>query len=132
MYHPKMNEFNRRLKALFDEVDDWLEDTYDSTFRISPNRPERGTTSNKAQDGLFNIGPQFTAGYGSEYGRGYVVDLQISTIDQISAEKRAEIESAVQELLSGLLRTHFPERELRVERDVRGLKIVGNFNLGEI
>jgi hypothetical protein len=132
MYHPKMNEFNRRLKVLFDEVDDWLEDRYDSRFRISPNRPERGTTSNKSQDGLFNVGPQFTAGYGSEHGRGYAVYIHISTVDTVTPELREEIEESVRSLIDRLLKSHFPERELKVERDIRGLKIVGNFNLGKM
>ncbi len=132
MYHPKMQQFNKRLKVLFDEVDDWLEDNYGSQFRIHPNRPERGTTSNKSQDGVFNIGPQFTAGYGSQYGRGYVVDLKIATSDSVSSAKREEIEQSVQDLINRLIKTHFPERDIKVERDIRGLKIVGNFNLGEM
>lgn len=130
MYHPKMNEFNKRMKVMFDEVDDYLEDTYGEKLRIHPNRPERGTTSNKAHDGVFNVGPQFTPGYGSEYGRGYVVDLQISTISKLDDQQRRRIEDDLQKILNEKIPAHFPERELEVKRDLRGLKIVGNFNLG--
>ncbi len=132
MYHPKMQQFDRRLKVLFDEVDDWLEDSYGGNFKIHPNRPERGHTSNKSQDGLFNIGPQFTPGYGSQYGRGYVIDLKIATVDSISGEQRAAIEDRLQSFINEKLKTHFPERELELRRDLRGLKIVGNFNLGKM
>lgn len=127
-----MNEFSHRLKMLFDEVDDWLEDNYGPEFRIGPNRPERGSTSNKSQDGVFNVGPQFTSGYGSNFGRGYVISLQISSVDGVSTEKREEIERELKKRVNKLLKTHFPERDLRVEEDKRGLKIVGNFNLGQL
>ena len=70
MYHPKMMEWDKKLKAIFDRIDDKLEDRYGELFPLHPTRAERGTTSNKESDGLFNVGASFTAGYGSKLGRG--------------------------------------------------------------
>ena len=130
--HPKIKEFQRRLKILFDEVDDYLEEKYDGVLSLHPNRPSRGSTSSKDQDGLFNVGAQFSAGYSSNYGRGYVIDLKIATLDTVREELRREITEDIIILINNKLKAHFPERELEVMRDRRGLKIVGNLSLGEL
>jgi hypothetical protein len=73
MWHPKMTEFDERMKKLFDEVDACIENLYGGRYSLHPMRPERGETSNPEADGLFNIGAVFTPGYGSEHGRGYLI-----------------------------------------------------------
>ncbi len=80
-------EWDRRLKRLFDEVDDYLEDKYGDLFPLHPNRMKRGNTSNKEMDGLFNIGASFSPGYGTELGRGYVVDLHLSTLTRVDFDR---------------------------------------------
>ena len=77
MRHPRLIEWEKKLKRTLDIVDDYLEDKYGQLYELHPSRAYRGTTSNKAHDGLFNIGASFTAGYGSKYGRGYVVDIDM-------------------------------------------------------
>jgi hypothetical protein len=132
MWHPKTVEFDERLKKLFDEVDDYIEDLYGGRYALHPVRPNRGETSNPEADGLFNIGANFTPGYGSELGRGYVIDVSMSTLEKIDEDVRREIYEAAAEKVKELLPLHFPERELLVRRDKNHFKIQGDFSLGVI
>ena len=132
MYHPKMNEFDDRMKAMFDEVDHYIEDLYGDKYALHPVRPARGETSNPEMDGLFNIGAVFTPGYGSEFGRGYIIDVSMSTLENVDDEVRREIYEVAAEKVKELLPVHFPERELTVRRDKNHFKIQGDFKLGQI
>lgn len=132
MYHPRMNEFDARMKKLFDEVDHYIEDLYGDKYPLHPVRPARGETANPEADGLFNIGANFTPGFGSELGRGYIIDVSISTLDRVCDEVRQEIYEAAVNKVRELLPVHFPERELTVNRDKNHFKIQGDFNLGKI
>ena len=130
MAHPKVKQFEHRLKILFDEIDDYLEDKYGGILSLHPNRPPRGSTASKDQDGLFNIGSQFSAGYHSIHGRGYVVDLKIATLEHVSDDLREQITDEITLIINEKLKAHFPERTLEVRHDLKGLKIVGNLRLG--
>ena len=127
-----MIEFDDRMKKLFDEVDAHIEDLYGDRYALHPVRPARGETSNPEADGLFNIGANFTPGYGSELGRGYLIDVAMSTLEKVDEAVRREIYEAAAEKVRELLPLHFPERELTVQRDRNHFKIQGNFRLGEI
>lgn len=130
MRHPKQIEWEHQLKKLFDEIDDVLEERYGKKYRLHPNRPEQYSTANKEMDGLFNVGADFTAGYGSKYGRGYAVNIHMSTQEHVSTQERESICCEVELLLKNKLSTTFPIRNLDVVRDGVQLKIVGNFSLG--
>ena len=130
MWHPKMTEFDDRLKKLFDEVDDYIEDQYGHSYSLHPMRPKRGETSNPEADGLFNIGAVFTPGFGSELGRGYLIDISMSTLEKVDDEIRMEIYKATAKKVRELLPVYFPERELKVRRDRNHFKIQGDFSLG--
>jgi len=132
MWHPKMEEFDNRMKKLFDEVDDFIEDKYGSCYSLHPVRPARGETTNPEADGLFNIGAIFTPGYGSELGRGYLIDVSMSTPDKVDEDVRRKIYEAAADRVKELLPIHFPERKLTVRRDKNHFKIQGDFSLGEI
>lgn len=132
MKHPKLIEWESRMKSIFDDIDDLLEDKYGATFRLHPNRPRRGGTSNKESDGLFNIGADFSLGYGSRLGRGYVVQIEMSTLEHIPRKIRRQIENDVECLVRERLPRVFPGRNLTLERDGNLLKIVGDFNLGSV
>jgi hypothetical protein len=132
MWHPKMIEFDDRMKKLFDEVDEFIEDRYGGMYALHPCRPERGETSNPEADGLFNIGANFTPGHRSELGRGYLIDVTISTLEKVDDNARREIYNAAADKVKELLPIHFPERELAVHRDGNHFKIQGDFGLGEI
>jgi len=127
-----MEEFDNRMKKLFDEVDDFIEDQYGGSYSLHPTRPARGVTANPEADGLFNIGANFTPGYGSELGRGYLIDVSISTPDKVDEDIRREIYEAAANKVRELLPIHFPERMLTVRRDKNHFKIQGDFSLGEI
>ena len=132
MKHPRLAEFEKRLKQLFDAIDDHLEEKYGSRYKLHPARPSRGATGNKAQDGLFNVGATFTPGFGSRHGRGYVVQIDMVTLDNVSSDVREEIEQEVADLVNEKLPYYFPERELTVSRDRNVYKIHGDLRLGTV
>ena len=127
-----MIEFDDRMKKLFDEVDEFIEDRYGGMYALHPCRPERGETSNPEADGLFNIGANFTPGYRSELGRGYLINVSMATLEKVDDDARREIYNAAADKIKELLPVHFPERELAVRRDGNHFKIQGDFGLGEI
>jgi len=132
MYHPKMAEFDARLKKLFDEVDDYIEDLYGDSYVLHPVRPTRGETFNPEADGLFNIGAVFTPGYQSELGRGYLIDVSMSTLEKVDDNVRLAIYEVTADKVEELLPRYFPERKLTVRRDKNHFKIMGDFSLGSI
>lgn len=130
MRHPKLREWDRKLKSVCDRIDSWLEDEYGDMYRLRPNRPERGETFNPEMDGLFNIQAVFTPGYGSEKGRGYIIEIEISTFDFISQETRQEIDKKVLLLIKKDLMVEFPGRRLEIGMDGNMIKIWGDLSLG--
>ncbi|MDX9957393.1 MAG: hypothetical protein AB7T74_13490 [Clostridia bacterium] len=132
MDHPKTVEWDARMKSMFDRIDAILEDRYHNHWRLRRNRPGRGETTNPEADGLFNVGAIFTPGYGSEIGRGYLVDITLATDAQVPQEQREEIEALVLDLLKGFIPEYFPERRLEVSRDGSMYKIHGDLSLGSV
>ena len=132
MWHPKTVEFDERMKKLFDEVDGYIEDLYGDKYHLHPVRLARGETANPEMDGLFNIGAVFTPGFGSQLGRGYLIDMSISTLEKVGENERNEIYEAAARKVRELLPIHFPERELTIELDRNRYKILGDFSLGSI
>ena len=130
MRHPLLVEWENKMKQLFDEVDDFLEEKYGHEYPLHPNRAERGKTSNKEHDGLFNVGASFSPGFGSAYGRGYVIDVNMVTLDNIPPAKKEEILSEVVSQVETKLSRYFPERNLSVNKDGKVFKIHGDFQLG--
>ncbi|MCL1818998.1 MAG: hypothetical protein FWG35_08695 [Spirochaetaceae bacterium] len=132
MWHPKTIEFTERLEKLFDEVDNYIEDVYGDRYSLHPARPARGATANPQADGLFTIGADFTAGYGSELGRGYLIDVTVATLEEVDESARDEIYRAAVRKIEELLPLRFPERELTVRQDGNHFKIQGDFGLGDL
>ncbi len=130
MRHPRLVEFEARLKGLFDEVDDRLEEDYGGLFPLHPARAPHGATSNKEQSGLFNVGAAFTPGFGSRLGKGYVVDVTMVTLTNVPDYVRDEVTEEAVGLISEGLPRHFPDRTLSVERDGNSFKITGDLSLG--
>jgi len=127
-----MIEFDNTMKKLFDEVDSYIEDIYGGRYDLHPLRPARGQTANPEADGLFNIGANFTPGFGSELGRGYLIDVSMSTLEKVDEGVRREIYEAAAKKVGELLPLYFPERELAVRQDRNHFKIQGDFSLGTI
>ena len=132
MKHPRLIEFEGTLKRLFDVINDSLEARYGHRFELHPARPPHGRTANRTHDGLFNIGASFTAGYGSHHGRGYVVQVDMVTLDRVPPEVREAIEQEVVDVLNEKLPYYFPHRHLTVSRDRNVYKIHGDLRLGEV
>jgi len=129
MRHHKIEEWESKLKRVFDRVDDHLEEKYGRKYPLHPARPTRGTTSSKAHDGLFNLGASFSAGYGSKRGPGYVVEVRMVTLPRVPQYIRNQIEEEAVERLREELPREFPDRELKIERDGQVYKIHGDLRL---
>ena len=132
MYHPKTREWDKKLKSACDRIDRWLEDEYGSCYRLRPNRAPRGATSNPEMDGLFNVQTVFTPGYGSEKGRGYLVEIELSTLETVDPGVMEEIRTVVIRMMEKELEREFPERKLAIGFDGNMIKIWGDLNLGSI
>ena len=132
MWHPKMIEFDNRMKNLFDDVDHYIEDLYGNKYDLHPMRPMRGETANPEADGLFNISANFTPGNRSLLGRGYLIDVSMATLEKVDEDSYNGICKTAAEKVKELLPVYFPERELTVEREGNHFKILGDFFLGSI
>ena len=129
MNNPKMKEWEHTLRKIFDRIDDHLEDKYGYLFPLHPSRPQRGSTSNKSSDGLFNVGAAFSAGFGSKFGRGWIVDVTMVTLSKVSEDIKEQIYSKVISELSRLLKEYYPDRDIKVEKDGNVFKIFGDLGL---
>lgn len=132
MAHPKQIALETSLRALCDALDIYLEDMFGSRYPLHPNRLPRGKAASVAYDGLFSTGTQFTMGYGSQRGRGYIVSIDIVTLARVAKKDRQEIEDAAAKHINYLLPLFFPDRDLSVVQDGTLYKIVGNFSLGAV
>ncbi|MBN2445059.1 MAG: hypothetical protein JXJ04_27130 [Spirochaetales bacterium] len=130
--HSETLEWEKKLKRLFDEIDDYLETTYGDRYPLHPSRAKRGTTSNKEHDGLFNVGATFSIGLGSEFGPGYVIEIRLVTLSHIPDDLREEIEEKVVEQINIKLPQFFPDKNLKVVRDGTLYKIYGDLSLGSV
>ncbi|MGD1820540.1 MAG: hypothetical protein ACPKOI_11785 [Pleomorphochaeta sp.] len=128
--HPKQIELESRLHKICMELDNYLEDEFGTMFPLHPKREKRGKTSSANYDGLFSTGVQFTTGYGSQFGRGYLLDIDIRTLSWVTKADKTKIEEAAIQKLKTLLEIHMPERKLEIKRDQNLIKIVGDFSLG--
>lgn len=132
MQHPSLAEWESRLTELLNELDDVLEDGYGHHYRLHPARPHRGRTASKAHDGLFDITANFTLGLGSEHGKGYVIDIRLSTLEKVPDEIIEQIEEKTIAHLKQRLRHYFPEKNLTVQKDGPVIKLHGDLSLGHV
>lgn len=130
--HPKQEELEMHMTELCKALDNHLEDLFGDTYKLHPNRMKRGSGANPSFDGLFSTSCAFTLGFGTKTGRGYVVNIDIRTLDRVSPEAKQEIQDRAFDFIAENLKTFFPERSLVVVRENNLLKIVGDFSLGEV
>ena len=127
----RLERWEDRLKKVFDEIDAEFEaQGACKKFRRHPRRPPAGTTSNREDDGLFDLGAAFTVGIGSTHGPGYVVQARIATLDRIPAAIQEKFEAEVARRLKEKLPNAFPGIALHVDRDGPVYKIHGDLSLG--
>ncbi|MDZ7371323.1 MAG: hypothetical protein ONB12_09150, partial [candidate division KSB1 bacterium] len=72
----------------------------------------------------------FTLGLGSEFGKGYVVDIKLRTLEPVPETIREEIEKEALRFLRRKIGKAFPGRKLSVTRDGTVIKIYGDLSLG--
>ena len=132
MRHPKFIKWEKNLKRIIDNLDDILEDKYGDRFQLHPARSPRGKTSSKAQDGLFDIVANYSLGIGSKHGKGYIVDIHMSTLKHIPFEIRQEIDEIILITLREKLPECFPGKNLNVAKEANVIKIYGDLNLGTV
>ncbi len=130
--HAKMREFDERLKALFDVVDQELELMWGDLHALHPNRPASGVTDDPSSDGLFEIAADFTPGYGSEYGRGYIIAFRVATLERVKQADFERLMSIAATLIERYLPEFFPDRRIDVVRDGARFKLIGDFSLGKM
>jgi hypothetical protein len=122
-------QWEQTLKGVFDAIDHELEAEYGGRYSLHPSRPQRGITANPEDDGLFNIGAAFSAGFGSKYGPGYVVEIRLSTLINVPDEVREEIKVKVFQRLEKRLPAAFPGKELHVSEENGVIRIHGDLSL---
>ena len=132
MSETRLERWEARLKQVFDEINDELEAAYGQRARRHPNRPPHGATSNREDDGLFDLGAAFTVGIGSEHGPGYVVQARIATLDAVPPDVQAKFEAEVVRRLEAKLPAAFPGVALHVDRDGPVYKIHDDLSLGTL
>ena len=130
--HPKQEELEEKMCELCKALDNHLEDIYGEHYIIHPNRLRRGKGSNPSFDGLFSTSLAFTLGYGSKYGRGYVVNVEIRTLDKVSQYEQASIRGTAFSFISQNLKKYLPDHDLQIVQDGNVMKIIGDFSLGEV
>lgn len=129
MRHNKAMRWESTLKSVFDALDAELEAEYGGRYPLHPSRPKRGATTNPEADGLFNVGAAFSAGFGSKYGPGYVVEIRLSTLKQVPEAVREEIKQKVFQGLEKRLPAAFPGKQLHVSEENGVIRIHGDLSL---
>lgn len=124
-------KWEETLKSVFDALDHELETEYGTRYILHPSRPMHGTTANPEADGLFNVGAAFSAGFGSKYGPGYVVEIRLSTLRNVPAEVRGEIKVKVFQGLKKRLPVAFPGKLLHVSEETGIIRIHGDLSLDD-
>lgn len=133
----KLERWEDRLKQVFDEIDAEFEEEiaagrYGPPPARHPARPPAGTTSNREDDGLFDLGAAFTVGIGSRHGPGYVVQARIATLERIPPAIQRKFEAEVARRLRDKLPNVFPDVKLHVDLDGHVYKIHGDLSLGTL
>lgn len=122
-------EWEKKLQTLCNEIDRCLEHEYADQFALHPARPPHGTTANPEMDGLFNVGASFSAGFGSKFGPGYVLEVRLSTLDAVPVALREEFLKRVENRLREGLPKIFPGKKLLLDREGHHLRIHGDLSL---
>ena len=132
MQHPSLTRWEDKLDEMIKKVDKYLEDKHGHKFKLHPARPRRGETGNPRSNGLFGVSANFSLGLGSEKGKGYIIDVNMVTLENVPIEEQEDIEQEAMEKINELLPTFFPDAELSASRDGNVIKIHGDISLGNV
>ena len=129
MRNPKVIKWEEPLYNLLRDVDAQLESEFGDIILKHPSRPAHGVRANPQNDGLFRVTANFTAGYGSEHGKGYTLEIDFVTLKQVTDGHKLTIENKALKLIQDGLDSRLPERKLTVKRDGICWKIVGDLSI---
>ncbi|BCR21540.1 hypothetical protein [Borrelia sp. HM] len=120
-------KFENELFNICLDVDYILENEFGSFYEIHPSRPSRGSASNGILDGLFRVTTSFTLGYGSKFGRGYLIIIEIITLNVVDEEFTNKVIKRGIKVFAEKLKEKFPEKNLSIVYDINVYKIIGDF-----
>ncbi|AHH03052.1 Hypothetical protein BHY_0101 [Borrelia nietonii YOR] len=123
----RFEEFENALFNICLDVDCVLENEFGSSYKVHPNRPSRGRTANGLLDGLFRVTTSFTLGYGSKFGRGYLIIIEIITLDIVDVEFSNRVIERGIKVFDEKLKEKFPGKKLSIVYDINVYKIIGDF-----
>ena len=103
-----------KLRKIFKEINDVLEEKYGSLFPLNPVRARHGTTSDPESDGLFDVGATYSTGLGSKFGEGYVIEVRWATLKPVPEEMQKEAGAIAEKILNNRLAEEFPGKNLEV------------------
>lgn len=133
LYGVNMDPRQEKLEesfVLFEKaIDNYLEDTFSDEITIHPMRMKRGKGANPIHDGVFSTTIIFSMGFGTKYGRGYIINISISTLDNVSSHLKERIEEATFDFASKHAEEYLPGRNVECVRDAGLIKLIGNFSL---
>ena len=124
-----LEDWEEKLDAVLAEADRALEARWGGRWPLHPARPEAGAAANPRYDGLFRVTAAFTAGFGSEKGPGYLLRVEVATLESVPVPDRETLEDEAASLVRDGLAREFPGRELHVARDGGVYKIFGDLSL---
>ncbi|WP_024654158.1 hypothetical protein [Borrelia persica] len=125
-----ISKFEKFENALFNiclYVDSVLEDEFGNAYEMHPSRPSRGKAANGILDGLFRVTTSFTLGYGSKFGKGYLIIIEIITLCAVDVEFSKKIVEKGIEVFREKLKEKFPQKNLCIVYDINVYKIIGDF-----
>ncbi|UPA17626.1 hypothetical protein R5397_03915 [Borrelia sp. MN22-0132] len=123
----RFEEFENALFKICLDVDCVLEDEFGNSYKVHPSRLSRGTAANGLLDGLFRVTTSFTLGYGSKFGRGYLVIIEIITLDIVDVEFSNRVIERGIEVFGEKLKERFSGKKLSIVHDMNVYKIIGDF-----
>jgi len=129
MCNSLVEAWEEKLNGLLRQVNIKLEEEYGTVVPRHPARLAHGETPNPQNDGLFRVAATFTPGFGSEWGRGYVLNIEPVTLDVFPADVWALVEAKACKMIQDNLEAVLPGRGLELKRDGTVWKIIGDLSL---
>jgi hypothetical protein len=129
MRNPLVEAWEDKLNLLLRQVIPKLEEEFGAVVPRHPARPAHGETPNPQNDGLFRITATFTLGFGSQWGKGYVLDIEPVTLDAFPPDICAIVEFQACRMIQEGLESTLPGRGLELKRDGTVWKITGDLSL---
>lgn len=129
MRNPLVDAWEEKLNLLLRQVITRLEEEFGSVVPRHPARPAHGATPNPQNDGLFRITATFTPGFGSQWGKGYVLDIEPVTLDVFPRDIWSVVEAEACRMIREGLEPALPGRNLELKRDGTVWKITGDLSL---